>query len=60
MVDKILTSSEITSGSTERRVRADTVVLLIGNKSEDSLHKNLKGKVKEVFAVGDYVAPGKP
>jgi mycofactocin system FadH/OYE family oxidoreductase 2 len=43
----------------ERRVRADTVVLSMGNQSENSLYKNLKGKVKEIFAVGDCVTPRK-
>jgi hypothetical protein len=37
----------------------DTVVLAAGNRVEDSLYFALKGKVKELYRVGDCVAPRK-
>jgi mycofactocin system FadH/OYE family oxidoreductase 2 len=35
----------------------DTIVLDMGNRADDSLYKELKGKVKELYRVGDCVAP---
>lgn len=35
----------------------DTIVLDMGNRSDDKLYKDLKGKVKELYRVGDCVAP---
>jgi len=37
----------------------DTVVLAAGNRAEDSLYFALKGKVKELYRIGDCVAPRK-
>jgi mycofactocin system FadH/OYE family oxidoreductase 2 len=37
----------------------DTVVLAAGNRVEDSLYFALKGKVKELYRIGDCVAPRK-
>jgi len=37
----------------------DTVVLAAGNESRDKLYFALKGKVKELYRVGDCVAPRK-
>lgn len=37
----------------------DSIVLAMGNRSEDTLYKSLKGKVKELYRVGDCVAPRK-
>jgi mycofactocin system FadH/OYE family oxidoreductase 2 len=37
----------------------DTVVLATGNRVEDGLYFALKGKVKELYRVGDCVAPRK-
>jgi thioredoxin reductase len=37
----------------------DTVVLVAGNRVEDSLYFALKGKVKELYRIGDCVAPRK-
>ena len=37
----------------------DTVVLAAGNVAEDRLYFALKGKVKEIYRVGDCVAPRK-
>lgn len=35
----------------------DTIVLDMGNRADDRLYKNLRGKVKELYRVGDCVAP---
>jgi mycofactocin system FadH/OYE family oxidoreductase 2 len=35
----------------------DTVVYAMGSRVEDALYKSLKGKVKELYRVGDCVAP---
>lgn len=37
----------------------DTIVLAVGNVSDDRLYFELKGKVKELYRVGDCVAPRK-
>lgn len=37
----------------------DTIVLAAGNRSNDSLYFALKGKVRELYRVGDCVAPRK-
>ena len=37
----------------------DTVVLAAGNESRDELYFALKGKVKELYRIGDCVAPRK-
>ncbi len=37
----------------------DSVVYALGNRAEDALYKSLKGKVKELYRVGDCVAPRK-
>jgi hypothetical protein len=37
----------------------DTVVLAAGNESCDQLYFALKGKVKELYRIGDCVAPRK-
>ncbi|OGN96237.1 MAG: NADH:flavin oxidoreductase, partial [Chloroflexi bacterium RBG_13_51_18] len=37
----------------------DSVVYAMGSRVEDSLYKELKGKVKELYRVGDCVAPRK-
>lgn len=41
----------------EEFVPVDTVVLAIGGKANYRLYKNLKGKVKELYAIGDCLAP---
>lgn len=35
----------------------DSVVYALGNRVEDSLYKSLKGQVKELYRIGDCVAP---
>jgi mycofactocin system FadH/OYE family oxidoreductase 2 len=37
----------------------DAVVYSLGNRAEDGLYKALKGKVKELYRIGDCVAPRK-
>jgi mycofactocin system FadH/OYE family oxidoreductase 2 len=37
----------------------DTVVAAMGNQTEDALYKSLKGRVKELYRIGDCVAPRK-
>jgi mycofactocin system FadH/OYE family oxidoreductase 2 len=37
----------------------DTVVYAMGNQVEDALYRALKGKVKEMYRIGDCVAPRK-
>ena len=39
-------------------IKADTVILAIHAEPEDSLLRTLKGKMKQVVAVGDAVSPG--
>ena len=51
----------IVFNSLTRKERAlegiDTVVLAAGGQANNALHRALKGKVKELYAVGDCVAP---
>lgn len=65
----ILTETEITSiekdrvhlrkkGGEEFVLEADTVIFAIHVEPEDTLLEALKGKVKEVMAVGDAASPG--
>jgi hypothetical protein len=35
----------------------DTIVLDMGNRADDRLYKELKGQIKELYRVGDCVAP---
>jgi thioredoxin reductase len=37
----------------------DTIVLAMGQKADDSLYMSLKGKVPELYRIGDAVAPRK-
>jgi mycofactocin system FadH/OYE family oxidoreductase 2 len=37
----------------------DTIVLAAGNVSQDQIYFNLKGKIKELYRIGDCVAPRK-
>jgi mycofactocin system FadH/OYE family oxidoreductase 2 len=37
----------------------DSIVLAMGNRVEDALYRALKGKVKELYRIGDCVAPRK-
>jgi 2,4-dienoyl-CoA reductase (NADPH2) len=42
-----------------RRIAADTVVYATFNQADNQLYRSLKGKVKELHAAGDCVAPRK-
>jgi hypothetical protein len=35
----------------------DTIVLIAGNIADDSLYFELKDKVKELYRIGDCIAP---
>jgi mycofactocin system FadH/OYE family oxidoreductase 2 len=35
----------------------DTIILDMGNRADDRLYRGLKGKVKELYRIGDCVAP---
>lgn len=35
----------------------DAVVYALGNRAEDGLYHDLKGRVKELYRIGDCVAP---
>ncbi len=37
----------------------DSVVYALGNRAEDGLYKSLKGQIKELYRIGDCVAPRK-
>src|SRR3989475_27223 len=60
----VVTDRDVLSGEAnvysgaERRIEAvDTVVMAAGSRSTDSLYRALKGRVSELYAVGDCVAP---
>jgi mycofactocin system FadH/OYE family oxidoreductase 2 len=41
----------------EEPIPADTVVLAMGGKAERQLYRELKGKVKELYSIGDCLGP---
>jgi hypothetical protein len=41
------------------RIAAETVVLALGAKSQNSLLQELEGKVPEIYSIGDCVSPRK-
>lgn len=43
----------------EYEIPTETVVLSLGAKAQDSLYQALEGKVSELYAIGDCVAPRK-
>jgi len=45
------------TGAEGRIEGVDTVVAAMGGKANDSLYRSLKGKVKDLYAVGDCVQP---
>jgi N,N-dimethylglycine/sarcosine dehydrogenase len=49
--------ANVHSGAERRIEGVDTVVLAAGSRSTDSLYRALKGRVSELYAVGDCVAP---
>ena len=46
------------SGKT-RTIPCETVVLAVGTKPEDKLYQSLKGRVKEIYRIGDCQNVGK-
>ncbi len=49
---------QLPSGKIET-MEADTIVLAIGSRPRDTLSKELTGKIKDVYVIGDAVTPGK-
>ncbi len=43
----------------EEVIAADTVVLALGGQSDYGLYRDLKGRVKELYAIGDCLGPRK-
>jgi thioredoxin reductase len=43
----------------EKQIQADTVVLSMGNRADNRLYRELKGKIDEIHCIGDCVAPRK-
>jgi len=54
--DTVITRN-VFSGAEGRIEGVDTVVAAMGGKANDSLYRSLKGKVKELYAIGDCVQP---
>jgi mycofactocin system FadH/OYE family oxidoreductase 2 len=52
---KVLVYDLLTYAEREREV--DTVVLALGGKANDDLYQSLRRQVKELYAIGDCVAP---
>lgn len=49
--------TNVHSGVEKRLEGVDTVVLSMGSRASDGLYRELKGRVPELYAVGDSVAP---
>jgi 2,4-dienoyl-CoA reductase (NADPH2) len=43
----------------EKELEADTIVVAIGLEARSKLHDELKGRVEELYAIGDCVRPRK-
>ena len=56
---KRVTVFNVYSGEERTVDDVDTVVLAMGKTANDSLYHSLKGKVKELYRIGDCVAPRK-
>ena len=58
ILDKTVVISSLYAFPPQRRkINADTVVLITGGKANEELYFALKGKVKELYRIGDCVAP---
>jgi mycofactocin system FadH/OYE family oxidoreductase 2 len=53
----ILTVLDVYAGVPKTIEGVDTIVLAAGNRADDRLYKELKGKTKELHRVGDCVSP---
>lgn len=49
----------VPSDGEEHAIPAETVVLAVGARAENTLYRNLEGRVPELYAVGDCVTPRK-
>jgi thioredoxin reductase len=62
-VNEILADSvvvtHVRTGETRVIRGVDTVVMAMGNRAKDEMYKSLKGKIQEIYAIGDCVAPRK-
>ena len=47
----------VSNGGSKKELKADSVVLALGFKSESMLRDALEGKVPELYAIGDCVKP---
>jgi 2,4-dienoyl-CoA reductase-like NADH-dependent reductase (Old Yellow Enzyme family)/thioredoxin reductase len=48
-----------TKSNRRENIKAENVVLSLGTRANDKLFKELKGKLKELYAIGDCVKPRK-
>lgn len=55
--DDTLICSHVISGEQKEIKGVDAVVMAVGNRACDDLYNSLEGKAKEVYAVGDCLAP---
>ena len=56
---KVVVSSDRYTGEERRIEGVDTVVLAMGNSAKNELYFALKGKIGELHAIGDCLAPRK-
>lgn len=54
---KTVTLADVTTGEERTMEGIDTVVMATGYRSDKKLYKALKGKIKELYAIGDCVIP---
>ncbi len=48
-----------TAEGRKETIRADTVIIAVGYKANDHLYRDLEGKVREIFCIGDSSEPRK-
>lgn len=58
LVDSVVVSN-VHTGVSRVIEGVNTVVLAYGNKANDGVYNLLKGKIREIYAIGDCVAPRK-
>ncbi|NQT48879.1 MAG: FAD-dependent oxidoreductase, partial [Chloroflexi bacterium] len=59
LVEATADGASVETGGSRREFKADSVVLALGFKANQSLQNGLEGKVPELYAIGDCVEPGK-
>lgn len=57
--DKVILEKEVDGNITTLEVKADTIVLAVGSKSENKLYEELSGKVENLHIIGDASKIGK-